>query len=38
MRNVVLCLGISLDGYIARRNGAGDFLFMSRDYSMADFR
>ena len=28
MRNVVLGLGISLDGHIARRNGAVDFLFM----------
>jgi dihydrofolate reductase len=37
MRNVVLGLGISLDGYIARGNGAVDFLFMPRDYSMADF-
>src|ERR1700676_2856599 len=37
MRNVVLGLGISLDGYIARRNGAVDFLFMPKDYSMASF-
>ena len=37
MRNVVLGLGISLDGHIARRNGAVDFLFMPKDYSMADF-
>ncbi len=37
MRKIVLGLGISLDGYIARRNGAVDFLFMPRDYSMADF-
>ena len=37
MRNVVLGLGISLDGYIARLNGAVDFLFMPKDYSMADF-
>jgi dihydrofolate reductase len=37
MRKVVLGLGISLDGYIARRNGAVDFLFMPKDYSMADF-
>jgi dihydrofolate reductase len=37
MRNVVLGLGISLDGYIARPNGAVDFLFMPKDYSMADF-
>ncbi|HKA86400.1 MAG TPA: dihydrofolate reductase family protein [Haliangiales bacterium] len=37
MRKVVLGLGISLDGYIARRNGAVDFLFMPKDYSMAQF-
>jgi len=37
MRKIVLGLGISLDGYIARRDGAVDFLFMPRDYSMADF-
>jgi dihydrofolate reductase len=37
MRKVVLGLGISLDGYIARLDGAVDFLFMPRDYSMADF-
>ena len=37
MRSVVLGLGISLDGYIARRNGAVDFLFMPKDYSMASF-
>jgi dihydrofolate reductase len=37
MRSVVLGLGISIDGYIARPDGAVDFLFMPRDYSMADF-
>jgi dihydrofolate reductase len=37
MRKVVLGLGISLDGYIARPNGAGDFLFMPKDYSMGPF-
>jgi dihydrofolate reductase len=37
MRKVILGLGISLDGYIARPNGAVDFLFMPRDYSMAPF-
>jgi dihydrofolate reductase len=37
MRNVVLGLGISLDGYIARPNGAVDFLFMPKDFSMAPF-
>jgi hypothetical protein len=30
-------LGISIDGYIARLNGAVDFLFISKDYSMIDF-
>ena len=37
MRKVVLGLGISLDGYIARPNGDVDFLFMPKDYSMAPF-
>jgi dihydrofolate reductase len=37
MRKVVLGLGISLDGYIARRDGAVDFLFMPKDYPMAAF-
>lgn len=37
MRKVVLGLGISIDGYIARPNGAVDFLFMPKDYSMAPF-
>src|SRR5947208_2757021 len=37
MRDVVLGLGISIDGYIARLNGAVDFLFMPKDYSMAPF-
>ena len=37
MRKIVLGLGISLDGYIARPDGAVDFLFMPKDYSMADF-
>jgi dihydrofolate reductase len=36
-RKVILGLGISLDGYIARVNGAVDFLFMPKDYSMASF-
>src|ERR1700732_3324536 len=36
-RKVVLGLGISLDGYIARLNGDVDFLFMPKDYSMAPF-
>lgn len=37
MRNVVLGVGISLDGYIARPDGAVDFLFMPKGYSMAPF-
>src|SRR6516162_7654776 len=37
MRRVVLGLGISLDGYIARRDGSVDFLFMPKDYSMGPF-
>ena len=37
MRSVVLGLGISLDGYIARQDGSVDFLFMPKDYSMAPF-
>ena len=37
MRNVILGLGISLDGYIARPDGSVDFLFMPKDYSMGPF-
>jgi dihydrofolate reductase len=37
VRKVILGLGISLDGYIARPNGDVDFLFMPKDYSMAEF-
>ncbi len=37
MRNVVLGLGISIDGYIARLDGSVDFLFMPQDFSMAPF-
>jgi dihydrofolate reductase len=37
VRKVVLGLGISLDGYIARPDGAVDFLFMPKDYSMGPF-
>jgi dihydrofolate reductase len=36
-RKVVLGLGISIDGYIARPDGSVDFLFMPKDYSMASF-
>ena len=38
MRHVVLALGISLDGYIARPDGAVDFLFIPKDYSMRALR
>lgn len=37
MRKVVLGVGISLDGYIARPDGSVDFLFMPKDYSMSPF-
>jgi dihydrofolate reductase len=37
MRKIVLGVGMSLDGYIARPDGAVDFLFMPKDYSMAPF-
>ena len=37
MRKVVLGVGISLDGYIARPDGSVDFLSMPKDYSMAAF-
>jgi dihydrofolate reductase len=37
VRKVILGLGISLDGYIARRDGSVDFLFMPKDYSMGPF-
>jgi dihydrofolate reductase len=37
MRDVVLNLAITLDSYIARPDGAVDYLFMPEDYPMADF-
>jgi dihydrofolate reductase len=37
MRSIVLGLGISIDGHIARLDGSVDFLFMPKDYSMALF-
>jgi dihydrofolate reductase len=37
MRKVILGVGISLDGYIARPDGSVDFLFMPKDYSMGPF-
>jgi dihydrofolate reductase len=36
-RKIILGLGISIDGYIARPDGAVDFLFMPKDYSMGPF-
>ena len=38
-RKVILGFGISIDGYIARRNGAIDFLVMDKEGEslMADF-
>jgi dihydrofolate reductase len=36
-RKVVLGIGISLDGYLARPDGRVDFLFMPKDYSMGPF-
>ena len=32
MRKIILSLGISIDGYIARPNGDVDFLFRPKDY------
>jgi dihydrofolate reductase len=37
MRSVVLSVGLSLDGYIARPDGAVDFLFIPKDLSTAAF-
>jgi dihydrofolate reductase len=37
MRKVILGLGISLDGYIARKNGAVDWLSMDWDYDFTAF-
>ena len=37
MRKVVLGLGISFDGYIARKNGAVDWLSMDWDYDWTKF-
>ncbi len=37
MRKVVLGLGISLDGYIARKSGAVDWLSMDWDYDWTTF-
>ena len=37
IRRVILGVGISLDGYIARPDGSVDFLFMPKDYSMGPF-
>jgi len=37
MRRLIYSVGISLDGYIARKNGEIDFLFMPKDFSMQPF-
>jgi dihydrofolate reductase len=37
VRKTILGLGISIDGYIARLDGTFDFLFMPKDFSMAEF-
>jgi dihydrofolate reductase len=37
VRKVILGVGLSLDGYIARPDGAVDFLFMPKDFSMGPF-
>jgi len=37
MRKIILWLGISLDGYIARKNGAVDWLSMDWDYDWTAF-
>ena len=37
MRKILLGVGISLDGYIARPDGDVDFLFTPEDFSMAEF-
>jgi hypothetical protein len=37
MRKIILSLSISLDSYLARRNGNVDFLFMPKEYSIASF-
>jgi len=37
MRKVILGVGISIDGYIARKNGAVDFLFIPDDYPIGEF-
>ncbi|MGZ4897893.1 MAG: dihydrofolate reductase family protein [Candidatus Angelobacter sp.] len=37
MRKIILALGTSIDGYIARPDGTFDFLFMPKDFSMAEF-
>lgn len=37
MRSVIFGVGVSLDGYIARPDGTFDFLFMPKDFSMAEF-
>lgn len=37
MRKAILSLGVSLDGHIARPDGAFDFLFLPEDFTLAPF-
>ena len=37
MRKVILAAGITIDGHIARPNGAVDYLFTTKDFSMEPF-
>jgi dihydrofolate reductase len=37
MRRIILGLGVSLDGYIARLDDSIDFFFRPRDYPMGPF-
>lgn len=37
MRNVILCVAVSLDGYIEGPNGEYDWCFTDQDYGMTEF-
>jgi dihydrofolate reductase len=37
MRKLILCLAVTIDGYIARRDGSVDYLKMPKGYSMTEF-